>query len=805
MGQFGRQIAQSDYSRKRAVFMASMDSEFSSPAKLRPAETAELAAGVAELSKAGLPLPSGLRALAAELPGRRVRAALAAMAARMERGESLEAIFNSAPAALPLHLRGLLIAGLRSGRLPELMEEYAQVEQERRRLRQRLQFNLAYLMFLAVAVTLFSLLIQNVFLKEMGTMIEQQRGTLSGMFSIMAWKLFAQVPWLAGAFTAFLAMISLSISNFRGMAWLAPVSNRLPFFGPLTQNLRLASLSRVMALLLENGTPLPAAIGMAGAAAGDVFLARDCRDVAGELERGRPLAESLADAWRFPCNWIPLVEWGQRTHALPEAFRVAAQLHEDRARNQFVLIRTIFAPYMFLFLAGFVCLAGSVIAMPAISSVEYFQSAWWRRDVLRVVVPDGFDFSSMFSPVLLGVAILVAKRLLTMRRDLGNENLVETALGVAGWTLIAVGITGNLLPMMGGLLCVFIPAWIVVGLFIATRRRRAMQLGLLGTMAVSAERFIPIVPAMEAFADDVRGGFAVRVRRLARLLRTGVGLPAAIKQVGRVVPRQLVPTIRVASECGALSRGLAEAATAEDRHDALWGPFAAKMFYMAAMPCVGMAFLSYMWWANFNFQRTLKAVGFRPSGLTQTLLDAFSFAATFWPLAILAATFFTLLFLYAVLRYLGVPLFDPPGVQWMLRREHTAAILDNLAMAVECNRPLPDVIQTLSECYPKNSIRMRLKYVLYDLAHGGHWEESLYHRGLIRPSDLAVLQSAERSGNLSWALRELADSNRRRLAQWLNVAMQLVFPPVVICFGAVVCFVVVAIFMPVIQVINSMS
>jgi type II secretory pathway component PulF len=411
----------------------------------------------------------------------------------------------------------------------------------------------------------------------------------------------------------------------------------------------------------------------------------------------------------------------------------------------------------------------------------------------------------VFSPVLLGLAILAAKRLVTLRRDLANENLIEMALGVAGWTLIAVGVTGNLLPMMGGLLCVFIPAWIVVGLFIAIRRRRALQLALLGTMAVSAERFIPLVPAMEAFADDVRGRFAVRVRRLASLLRSGVGLPAAIKQVGRVVPRQLVPTLRVASECGALSRGLAEAATAEDRHDALWGPFAAKMLYMAAMPCVGTVFLSYMLMINLNYQRILKDFDLQPPALTQKLLDAFLFATTSWPLVILAAVFFALLFLYAVLRYLGVPLFDPPGVERMLRRQHTAAILDNLAMAIECNRPLPDVMRTLSECYPKNSIRTRLRDVLYDLAHGGQWGESLHHRGLIRQSDLAVLQSAERAGNLSWALRELADSNRRRLAQWLNVVMQLLFPPVVLCFGAVVCFVVVAMFMPVIQVITSMS
>ena len=89
--------------------------------------------------------------------------------------------------------------------------------------------------------------------------------------------------------------------------------------------------------------------------------------------------------------------------------------------------------------------------------------------------------------------------------------------------------------------------------------------------------------------------------------------------------------------------------------------------------------------------------------------------------------------------------------------------------------------------------------------HGCAWHESLYRHGLIRKSDLAVLQSAERAGNLSWALRELADSNRRRLAYRLNAALQLLFPPAVLCFGAAVLFIVVAMFLPLIDILGSIK
>jgi type II secretory pathway component PulF len=773
---------------------------------LSPADAVELAAGVAQLTKAGLPLPAGLRALSEELPGRRLRAELRGMAARMERGDALEEVFNSASNSLPPHLHGLLVAGLRTGRLPEVMNEYVQVEQERRQLRQHLQTNLAYLTFLSIAVTVLAFFIQHTFLKEVGPLLEQLNGSFIGTFSIITWKMYGQIVWLSAGFSLFLLLMPLSLSNVSWMAWLTPFSDNLPFLGPLLRNLRLASFSRVTALLLENETPLPDAFRMAGTAAGDVYLARDCRTVASELERGRSLAESLADNRRFPRNWIPLIEWGQQTHALPQTFHVAAKMHDGRAKNQCLFIGSIFAPCLFLLIAGFICLAGSVIVMPAIANIEWWLS--WRRTTSfsRLVIPPGFVFSSMFSPVLLGVALLASKRLMTLRRDPTNENIIEMGLSITGWVLIAVGLAGNLMLMMGLLSLLWIPIWIVVAEFIALKRQHTMQQALLGTMAVSAERFIPLAPAIEAFAEDFGGKFGVRAAKLASLLKNGVTLPDALRQVEHVVPRQLMPIIRVGYESGALAQGLSEAAAAEDKQDAIWGSFSAKMLYVAALPCLGSLLVLFMLVKILPaFQKIFKDFGTPLPPMTQTMMGVTDWAGACWPLLYAVTAIFGLLFLYGILRYLGVPLFDLPGMERLLRRQHATAIMDDLALAVEHNRPLYGVIQSLSECYPKKSIRRRLEDVRFDLEHGGAWCESLFRRGLIRKSDLAVLQAAERAGNLPWALREMADSNRRRLAYRLNVLVQLLFPPAVLCLGAMVLFIVVAMFLPLVNLIKSMS
>jgi type II secretory pathway component PulF len=369
-----------------------------------------------------------------------------------------------------------------------------------------------------------------------------------------------------------------------------------------------------------------------------------------------------------------------------------------------------------------------------------------------------------------------------------------------------VGLMGNLVLMMGFLSLLWIPALVVVAVFVAIKRRRTMQQALLCTMAVSAERLIPLTPAIAAFAEDAGGRFGVGAAKLANLLAQGCALPDALRRVKRIVPPQLVPIVRVGYESGALAEGLAEAAAAEGEQNALWGSFSAKMLYLAAMPCIGSWLMFYMVVVVLgSYQRIFKDFGQSLPPMTRALFGLSGWATACWPLLLLAAMFFWMLLCYGVLRYLGVPVADLPGTERIMRRQHTAAILDRLALAVAHDRPLAGVIHTLCDCYPKKSIRRRLENVRFDMAHGVPWCESLYRRGLIRQADFAVLQSAQRAGNLRWALSEMADSNRRRLAHRLNVVVQLLFPPAVLFFGAMVMAIVVAMFLPLVSLITAMS
>ena len=88
---------------------------------------------------------------------------------------------------------------------------------------------------------------------------------------------------------------------------------------------------------------------------------------------------------------------------------------------------------------------------------------------------------------------------------------------------------------------------------------------------------------------------------------------------------------------------------------------------------------------------------------------------------------------------------------------------------------------------------------------GREWWRCLRWQGLIRTSEAAVLESAQRAGNLPWALRELAESGERQTIYRLQAWSQALFPLIVISLGGLVFLLAVAYFSPLIALIQELA
>ena len=99
----------------------------------------------------------------------------------------------------------------------------------------------------------------------------------------------------------------------------------------------------------------------------------------------------------------------------------------------------------------------------------------------------------------------------------------------------------------------------------------------------------------------------------------------------------------------------------------------------------------------------------------------------------------------------------------------------------------------------------RLERASSDVRQGRDWCESLEARGLVRAADVPVLRSAERAGNLPWALRTTAESNERRVVNRLQAALHVAFLLVLAGLGLGTALFVGAFFVPLMEVIGKLA
>ncbi len=406
----------------------------------------------------------------------------------------------------------------------------------------------------------------------------------------------------------------------------------------------------------------------------------------------------------------------------------------------------------------------------------------------------------------LGIALLVAQRLISGPGALPHHDPVNLILSTVGWTLVAVGLVWPLVRMF----FVFSVLLVAIGAFVlieGLRARRASQrAALLWLLAVSTERSIPLVPAIEAFAVEQGGLFAARARRLAAWLASGNSLPDALELCPGLLPVYALPMIRVGSRAGALAAALRQAATVHDQNAPLLMSLVGKISYLVLLPILGCPVLIFViLWIVPKFVMIFQDFGLRLPPITVCFIRASDAVINCWYLFVPLMLLLLLLLGYTLLRYFGVVQWDMPPVNRLTRRLDSARILDGLAVVARQQRPLSEGIAAMAVSYPKWAIRQRLRLATFDIEAGGDWADSLVGHGLIQRADHAVLQAAQRAGNLPWAMQEMADSARRRFFYRLQGIIQTAFPFAVVGFGAIMMFIVVALFLPLVSLIQKLT
>lgn len=324
---------------------------------------------IAGMARAGLPLDQGLAALAREMGGSKLQQVTAALAADLRAGHTLPEALERQSGQVPPFYAGLVTAGVRSGRIGEVLATLTAYARSLANMRTIVVDALFYpAIVLTFAVVLFGLL--SFFILPQFDKLFQEFGMQLPLLTTLVLSVGRQPLTLVfiPLGVIFLGLIVARLCfrfTERGRRTWAKFVYALPIFGTLIRSARLAAFTDLLAILVEHEVPLPEAFRLAGEASSDPVMASAARQVHQDLSQGQPLGEVLRGRGLVP-EWVCwMTGLGEKRGTLGPALHQVADTYRRQVEMRAALLRSVLPPFMVIATAGlFVTFFVLVLMLP---------------------------------------------------------------------------------------------------------------------------------------------------------------------------------------------------------------------------------------------------------------------------------------------------------------------------------------------------------------------------------------------------------------------------------------------------------
>ncbi len=337
---------------------------------------------------------------------------------------------------------------------------------------------------------------------------------------------------------------------------------------------------------------------------------------------------------------------------------------------------------------------------------------------------------------------------------------------------------------------------------------RGNQVSLLWRLCIAAENNLPYAEEVETAASGAGSNRRLSLAVLANRLQNGQSLGEALAPQTSLLPRGDVLAIRAAEGTPALAgvlhdsaeRSVRSLAELRDGGDAL--PIQAYVVNVVLVLILIVSFL--MYWIIPKFKEIFSDFDMTLPPVTQQLIRISDGAAEYWfilwpllciPVGLLLAPPLIALAGWENLNF-------PLVMRWFPRRD-APEVLRVIAAIVDSGRPLTESLSDIAEHHPREDLRPRLRSVVSQLESGDRSWAALCEEGFLKRREAAALDAAAANDHLAWALRTTADniaSQQRTRTAWL---IQWQRPILIGGLGAVVAFICVAMFLPLISIIEQ--
>lgn len=416
----------------------------------------------------------------------------------------------------------------------------------------------------------------------------------------------------------------------------------------------------------------------------------------------------------------------------------------------------------------------------------------------------------------------VARTLLVFVKIVGGLLLLVAAAGGAAAAGPALG-----LPLL--LVVLLANGWAVYAFL---RYRQGLQDELLAVLTATAEARMPLVSGVDAYLDsrprpnDLAAVFRwlsflalplyaytrlwlgwrrfdQLVEDLAARLEAGESLAEALRWVPGVAARE----VRLAAEVGEATGTLGPTLRCADRErwSAAWLEVAPRLVYPLLVLVFVTSLTTFLMTVIFpRFLRIYQELGEDLPGETVRLVEWWAVAEDY--LALASVGF--LPFLVALAAVVANPTvrWHTPLLGRLYRWGVQAEVLRTLGRLLAAGQTVPQSLAFLADCPDlPGVVRRRVEAAVRGVERGEPLDRSLSAAGLLPSSMGPLVQASERTRTLPITLLELGDHLAGRAFRTVRRLSLLASPLMVLAVGAVVGFIAVGMFMPLIHLLTSLA
>jgi protein transport protein HofC len=411
--------------------------------------------------------------------------------------------------------------------------------------------------------------------------------------------------------------------------------------------------------------------------------------------------------------------------------------------------------------------------------------------------------------ILLGIGLRMALRLTYGVRGPEPGDPVYIFLNITSWVLIALAVVP---AVIGGIISVFgiiVLLLAVAAIFEAiVQRRVAQRRSMCRMLVLLVERGAQLESSVLLAGQTMRGIVGRAAKQLFVALQQGVPLPTAVRRFPGALPRQAAAFLAAGNSKHVRLAALRELSRGDQLElESIWRASIDRLLYLAAVLLFMASVLAFVMIRIVpEYAKIFDEFELDLPAMTHLLVSLSEFIVDYLAVPLTSLFVFTALIVIVVTIFYvcDVPVLSSLGDR-LFRGRRTADILRIIALATEHREPLDALLHRVALVYPSSMIRRHLQPAAAAVKAGVDWREALVEARFITKIEQSLLQTAERVGNLPWALREIARRRDKRAAYRLMALLQIAYPVAILMIGAMVAFYAVSLFIPIVKLINGLA